>query len=55
MDHVTARAFVNSWVTAWNAHDLDAVLTHFADNVTFRSPVASSCWAVMGSSAARTR
>ena len=40
MDHVTARAFVDSWVTAWNAHDLDAVLTHFADDVTFRSPVA---------------
>ena len=40
MEHVTARAFVNSWVTAWNAHDLDAVLTHFADDVTFRSPVA---------------
>jgi len=28
MDHVTARAFVDSWVTAWNAHDLDAVLAH---------------------------
>lgn len=40
MDHVAARAFVNSWVTAWNAHDLDAVLMHFADDVTFRSPVA---------------
>jgi hypothetical protein len=40
MDHVTARAFVDSWVTAWNAHDVDTVLTHFAGDVTFRSPVA---------------
>ncbi|MCX4832105.1 nuclear transport factor 2 family protein [Streptomyces sp. NBC_00006] len=41
MDHVTARTFVDSWVTAWNAHDLDALLAHFADDVTFRSPVAA--------------
>lgn len=41
MDHVTARTFVDSWVTAWNAHDLDSLLAHFADDVTFRSPVAA--------------
>ncbi len=33
--------FVDSWVKAWNAHDLDALLAHFADSVTFRSPVAA--------------
>lgn len=41
MDHEKARRFVDSWVTAWNAHDLDALLAHFADDVTFRSPVAA--------------
>jgi hypothetical protein len=41
MDHGTTRAFVESWVAAWNAHDLDALLTHFADDVTFRSPMAA--------------
>ncbi|MFF3493030.1 nuclear transport factor 2 family protein [Streptomyces sp. NPDC002795] len=41
MDHVTARTFVDSWVTAWNAHDLDALLAHFTDDVTFSSPVAA--------------
>ncbi|WP_372346159.1 nuclear transport factor 2 family protein [Streptomyces sp. KL116D] len=41
MDHGQARAFVDSWVTAWNAHDLEALLAHFADDVTFRSPVAA--------------
>ncbi|MFB6673370.1 nuclear transport factor 2 family protein [Streptomyces sp. NPDC056390] len=41
MHHGPARAFVDSWVTAWNAHDLEALLSHFADDVTFRSPVAA--------------
>ncbi|MFE2991707.1 nuclear transport factor 2 family protein [Streptomyces sp. NPDC059262] len=41
MNHGPPRAFVDSWVTAWNAHDLDALLSHFADDVTFRSPVAA--------------
>ncbi|MYW04041.1 nuclear transport factor 2 family protein [Streptomyces sp. SID3343] len=41
MDHGFARVFVDSWVEAWNAHDLDALLGHFADGVTFRSPVAA--------------
>lgn len=35
------REFVEGWVQAWNAHDLDAVLAHFADDVTFTSPVAA--------------
>ncbi|MER5949873.1 nuclear transport factor 2 family protein [Streptomyces sp. NPDC001904] len=41
MDQMTAQMFVDSWVKAWNAHDLDALLAHFADDVTFRSPVAA--------------
>ncbi|MEV0401160.1 nuclear transport factor 2 family protein [Actinoallomurus sp. NPDC050550] len=41
MDHGAAREFVDNWVAAWNAHDLDALLAHFAQHVTFRSPVAA--------------
>ncbi|WP_037864137.1 YybH family protein [Streptomyces sp. NRRL S-340] len=41
MDQAIARKFVDSWVTAWNAHDLDSLLAHFTDEVTFRSPVAA--------------
>src|SRR5918998_117931 len=26
---------------AWNTHDVDAVLSHFADNVVFTSPVVA--------------
>ncbi len=28
-------------MTAWNRHDVDAVLTHFHDDVVFTSPVAA--------------
>jgi hypothetical protein len=41
MDQDYARAFANDWVDAWNAHDLAKVLSHFADDVTFTSPVAT--------------
>ena len=30
-----------TWVRAWNAHDVEAVLAHFHDDVVFTSPVAA--------------
>jgi len=36
-----ARGFARSWAESWNAHDLEAVLAHFADEVVFTSPVAA--------------
>jgi hypothetical protein len=33
-------AFVQSWISAWNRHDFDAVLTHYNDSVKFTSPKA---------------
>jgi hypothetical protein len=41
MDRADAAAFVDDWLTGWNAHDLERLLAHFADDVTFTSPVAS--------------
>jgi ketosteroid isomerase-like protein len=35
-----AHAYAEQWVAAWNAHDIDAVLDHFRDDVLFTSPVA---------------
>jgi hypothetical protein len=35
-----ARAFAQEWVEAWNSHDLDRILTHYADDVVLISPVA---------------
>lgn len=35
----TPREFAQSWVDAWNRHDLDAVLAHFSDDFQFSSPL----------------
>jgi ketosteroid isomerase-like protein len=34
-------AFAESWLDAWNAHDLERVLRHFADDAVFLSPFAA--------------
>jgi len=34
-------AFAAAWVAAWNAHDVEAVLAHFHDDVVFTSPTAA--------------
>lgn len=31
----------NHWVAAWNAHDLDLILTHYEDGIELTSPVAA--------------
>jgi ketosteroid isomerase-like protein len=36
-----ASNFVRTWESAWNARDLDAVLSHFHEEATFASPIAS--------------
>jgi ketosteroid isomerase-like protein len=37
-----ARAFAEEWVEAWNAHDLERILGHFTEDITFSSPVAAT-------------
>lgn len=37
-----AVAFSKQWVEAWNAHDVEAVLAQFHDDVLFTSPVAAT-------------
>ena len=39
--NLDAAAFSKQWVEAWNAHDVEAVLEHFHDDVVFTSPVAA--------------
>ncbi len=41
MDRAWAEAFAEQWARNWNAHDLEAVLSQFADDVVFTSPVAA--------------
>ena len=31
----------NLWAAAWNAHDLDLIMTHYEDDVELTSPVAA--------------
>jgi hypothetical protein len=40
MNRADAHAFAQDWLNAWNTHDLEALLMHFADEVTFSSPLA---------------
>ena len=35
-----AQAFADEWIEAWNSHDLDRVLSHYAPEVVFLSPIA---------------
>ncbi|HET9258064.1 MAG TPA: nuclear transport factor 2 family protein [Pseudonocardiaceae bacterium] len=41
MDHAAAHRFVARWAADWNSHDLDRIMSHFADGVVFTSPVAA--------------
>jgi ketosteroid isomerase-like protein len=41
METITARTFASSWLEAWNAHDLEAILSHFSDDAVFTSPIAA--------------
>jgi predicted ester cyclase len=36
-----ARQFADDWVRAWNSHDLDAIMSHYASQISLTSPVAA--------------
>lgn len=36
-----ARKFAKDWIEAWNLHDLDAIMSHYAEKVTLTSPVVA--------------
>src|ERR1700747_3109531 len=40
MTRDAAWNLANHWVAAWNAHDLDLILTHYEDAIELTSPVA---------------
>lgn len=33
-----AQHFASGWIDAWNAHDLDRILSHYSDDFTMSSP-----------------
>src|SRR5262245_20998661 len=38
---VDAQEFAREWIAAWNAHDLERVLAHYATDVELSSPLAA--------------
>ena len=41
MTREDAWSLAQHWVAAWNAHDLDLIMTHYEDAVELTSPVAA--------------
>lgn len=39
IDTLFARRFTADWIAAWNRHDLDAILAHYADDFEMTSPL----------------
>lgn len=42
IDEPFARSFAAEWIAAWNAHDLDRVLSHYVDDFEMRSPLIAA-------------
>jgi ketosteroid isomerase-like protein len=36
-----AWKLANHWIAAWNAHDLDSIMSHYDDAIELTSPVAA--------------
>jgi predicted ester cyclase len=41
MTKESALELANHWISAWNAHDLDAIMSHYEGSVELTSPVAA--------------
>ena len=39
IDKAFAARFAADWIDSWNSHDLDRVLSHYADDFVMHSPV----------------
>jgi hypothetical protein len=39
IDAKWAKEFALEWIEAWNAHDLERILSHYTDDFEMRSPV----------------
>lgn len=50
------QSFAEEWARGWNSHDLDVILSHYRDDVVFRSRKAADltgCGEVRGKAALR--
>jgi len=39
MDNAFAEHFANDWINSWNSHDLQRILSHYAEDFEMSSPV----------------
>jgi SnoaL-like protein len=39
MATLSSDAFARAWIQAWNSRDLEALLSHYADDIAFSSPL----------------
>jgi hypothetical protein len=46
--------FERDWISAWNAHDIDRILSHYRDDVEFISPLAARAGAPHGKLSGRS-
>ena len=42
MTSTDAARFADAWIGAWNSHDLDEIMSHYADDVILTSPTAAA-------------
>ncbi len=43
-DRKDARGLAIAWIESWNSHDLDAVMSHYADDVVFEANTVVKRW-----------
>jgi ketosteroid isomerase-like protein len=41
LSEAEARKFADDWTRAWNSHDLEAIMSHYAPEVVLTSPTAA--------------
>jgi len=41
LTEVEVKNFADDWIQAWNSHDLDAIMSHYAPEVVLISPTAA--------------
>jgi hypothetical protein len=39
VDEMFAKSFASEWAAAWNAHDIERVLSHYSDGFEMSSPI----------------
>lgn len=39
MDIEFAKSFAKEWIESWNTHDIDRIISHYAEKLEFKSPL----------------